>query len=143
MNKYYIYIINKNLNKKIFSSNSKKEVISEFKIYIKKHSKKISKYPSDCILLKIQKVKYNEKQPIKMVYGPIKVSISFFTITRRLSIKPNDDKRATHLFLTTEFLDKFKLPIIIKYFKKIVEYAYLDKLEKRLLAPKTIKQIKL
>jgi hypothetical protein len=143
MNKYYIYLINKNSNKKVFSSNSKKEVVSEFKIYIKKYSKKISKYPSNCILLKIQKVKYNENQPIKMVHGPIKVTISFLTITSRLSIKPIDDKRETYLFLTPEFLEKFKLPMIIKYFKKIVEYAYLNKLEKRLLSPKTINQIKL
>ena len=97
----------------------------------------------ECILLKFENVKYDEDQPIKMVHGPIKVSISFFNITPRLSIKENkDDKKNNYLFLTNKFLKNNKInEIVKKYLIKIVEYAYLDKLEKKLLAPKLIDQV--
>jgi hypothetical protein len=143
MEKYYVYFLNKTNNniKKIASSNKKDEVIHLFKKYIKLN-KNISDETHDCIILKYQKVNYNENQPIKMVFGPIKITISFYKITKRLSIKDSkDDNRNNHIFLTIKFLEKNSKNVILKYMKQIIDYANRNKLEKRLLAPKTIDQI--
>lgn len=143
MKKYYIYLLNKINNniKEVANSNKKDEVINLFKKYIKL-KKPISNETHDCILLKYQKVNYNENQPIKMVFGPIKITISFYKITKRLSITDNkDDNRNNHIFLTIKFLEKSNKNIKLKYMKKIIDYANNNKLEKRLLAPKTIDQI--
>ena len=75
-----------------------------------------------------------------MIFGPIKVEINFFEITTRGAIKSNKfETRNNHLFYTTEYLEKNNIKI--SDFKKIVKLAVYDKLEKRLLAPKTINQI--
>ena len=75
-----------------------------------------------------------------MIFGPIKVEIKFFLYSERGAIITNKyEKRNNHLFYTEEFLEKNN--ISKKNFKKIVEMAIENKLEKRLLAPKTIEQI--
>lgn len=143
MDKYYVYLLNKtdNIVKKITNSNNKSDVLKLIKEYIK--LKNINNDIYDCVLVKYEKINYNEEQPIKMVYGPIKVTVSFYKITKRQSVKENkNDNRNNYLFITKKFLDKNNKNIIIKYLKKIVEYASKNKLEKRLLAPKTIDQIK-
>ena len=150
MEKYYFYLLDKekpSIVKKIFKSNLKNDLMNESKKYIK------SKFKSDksklnsfeFILLKYENVKFNEDQPIKMVFGPIKISINFYLITDRLSIKENrNDKRNNHLFLTKKFLENnSKKSTIVKYMKAITEMASKNKLEKRLLAPKTIDQVKI
>ena len=150
MEKYHFYLLKKDdpsIVKKIFKSNKKTDIISESKKYIKSKFNELNKAESiyELILLKYQKVRFDENQPIKMVFGPIKISITFFKITDRLSIKENrDDKRNNHLFLTKNFLENNnKKPTILKYLKAITEMASKNKLEKRLLAPKTIDQIKI
>ena len=45
------------------------------------------------VLLKIKQVPYNPKQPIKMVFGPIKVEINFFGADKSCLItEPDNDK---------------------------------------------------
>ena len=76
-----------------------------------------------------------------MIFGPIKVEINFFQITNRGAIKTNKfETRNNHLFYTIEHLEKNNIKL--SDFKKIIKLAIDDKLEKRLLAPKTINQIK-
>ena len=133
--KYYLFI-KKNSKLLIFNNNSNKKLLFDsFK------NKYINNYDGlNLILLKIYKVKYNPKQPIKMIFGPIKVEINFFELSKRGAIKTNKyETRNNHLFYTTEYLDNNK--ISKKDFKKIVTLAIDNKLEKRLLAPKTIDQL--
>jgi len=142
INKYYIFV---NYTKKqkislISSHNNKKEIFSILKNKIKEKIKKENYSDISIILLKIIKVNYNPNQPIKMVFGPVKVEIKFFELSERGSIKKNNfEKRNNHLFYTNEYLENNK--IIRKDLKKIVNLAVNNKLEKRLLAPKTIDQI--
>jgi hypothetical protein len=135
LNKYYLYIRSKKKIKFFDSHNNKKEIF----INLKKNIKLKSDF--EIILITIKKVKYNPKQPIKMIFGPIKVEINFFQITNRGAIKTNKfETRNNHLFYTTEHLEKNNIKL--SDFKKIIKLAIDDKLEKRLLAPKTINQIK-
>ena len=135
INKYYLYIRSKKKIKFFDSHNNKKEIF----INLKKNIKLKSDF--EIILITIKKVKYNPKQPIKMIFGPIKVEINFFQITNRGAIKTNKfETRNNHLFYTIEHLEKNNIKL--SDFKKIIKLAIDDKLEKRLLAPKTINQIK-
>ena len=135
VNKYYLYIRSKKKIKFFDSHNNKKEIF----INLKKNIKLKSDF--EIILITIKKVKYNPKQPIKMIFGPIKVEINFFQITSRGAIKTNKfETRNNHLFYTNEYLEKNNIKL--SDFKKIIKLAINDKLEKRLLAPKTINQIK-
>lgn len=135
INKYYLYVVKNNKVKFIDSQNNKSEL---FKILKNKYQKNYSDY--SIVLIKIKKVDFNPKQPIKMVFGPIKLEIDFFQFTERGAIKMNQfEKRNNHLFYTIEFLEKNK--ISKSQFKKIINLALNNKLEKRLLAPKTIDQI--
>ena len=135
VNKYYLYIRSKKKIKFFDSHNNKKEIF----INLKKNIKLKSDF--EIILITIKKVKYNPKQPIKMIFGPIKVEINFFKITNRGAIKTNKfETRNNHLFYTIEHLEKNNIKL--SDFKKIIKLAINDKLEKRLLAPKTINQIK-
>ena len=62
-------------------------------------------------------------------------------MTNRGAIKTNKfETRNNHLFYTIEHLEKNNIKL--SDFKKIIKLAIDDKLEKRLLAPKTINQIK-
>lgn len=138
--KYYLFIKKDSKISFIGNNSNKKEIFNYFKNkYLSKISK--SKYDNiNLILLKIKKVAYNPKQPIKMVFGPIKIEINFFELSKRGAIKTNKyETRNNHLFYTTKYLDKHK--ISKKDFRKIVSLAIDNKLEKRLLAPKTIEQI--
>tara|TARA_X000000950_G_C13663732_1_gene557046 strand:+ start:44 stop:532 length:489 start_codon:yes stop_codon:yes gene_type:complete len=162
MNKYYVYMIKgDSFIKKIASSNNKKDTLDNFKLYLKNKEKKSIdlKENNKCILLKIEKINWDpsKTQPIKIIHGPIKISVNYLIITPRYSLTVNkNEKRNNHLFLTDDFIKKemkksndfpgFKpndKKKVEKYLKKIVEYSILDKLEKKLLAPKTIDQIKI
>lgn len=135
VNKYYLYIRSKKKIKFFDSHNNKKEIFINLKKNIKLNP------DFEIILITIKKVKYNPKQPIKMIFGPIKVEINFFQITNRGAIKTNKfETRNNHLFYTIEHLEKNNIKL--SDFKKIIKLAIDDKLEKRLLAPKTINQIK-
>ena len=135
VNKYYLYIRSKKKIKFFDSHNNKKEIFINLKKNIKLNP------DFEIILITIKKVKYNPKQPIKMIFGPIKVEINFFQITNRGAIKTNKfETRNNHLFYTIEHLEKNNIKL--NDFKKIIKLAIDDKLEKRLLAPKTINQIK-
>ena len=140
INTYYLFVKKKNKISLILKNSNKKEIFIDFK---KKYLAKIKKENYNIvtlILLKIKQVPYNPKQPIKMVFGPIKVEINFFELSKRGAIKTNNfETRNNHLFYTIKYLEKNK--ISSKDFKKIVELAIDNKLEKRLLAPKTIEQI--
>jgi hypothetical protein len=93
--------------------------------------------------LKIEKVKkWNPKIPTNILGGPIKLSFTFFDITKKLKIKKKEDKRAIQIvYYTLEYYEKNNIKL--KDLKKVAELAFLNKLEKRLLAPKLITQIKL
>ena len=139
IDKYYLFLKNKSKVSFVGNNSNKKEILLNFK---KKHISKIKNYENvTLVLLKIKLVEFNPEQPIKMVFGPIKVDIEFLEISKRGAIKKNKyETRNNHLFYTTKYLDKHK--ISKKDFKKIVSLAIDNKLEKRLLAPKTIDQIK-
>lgn len=139
INKYYLFVNYKNKTSLILNNSNKKEIFFDFK---KNFINKIKKFEdATLILLTIKKVNYNPKQPIKMVFGPIKIEINFFELSKRGAIKTNKfEKRNNHLFYTIPYLEKNK--ISKKDFKKIAQLAFDDKLEKRLLAPKTIDIIK-
>ena len=139
--KYYLYIKKSDKKVKLVSnSNNKNEMIKNFKSNYLKKIKKESYNLYSLILIKIKKVNYNQNAKIKLVTGPIKVDVSIFYISNRGAIKSNPlEKRNNHLFYTLKFLKKNKLSK--KHFKLIADKAYQDKLEKRILAPKTIEQI--
>tara|TARA_B100001093_G_C26625244_1_gene926460 strand:+ start:417 stop:866 length:450 start_codon:yes stop_codon:yes gene_type:complete len=142
INKYYIYVIFKMKQKISFidTHNNKKEL---FKILKNKMKQKVSKdnfEKYEIVLINIKKVAYNPNQPIKMVFGPVKLEIDFLEFSNRGAIKANKfEKRNNHLFYTLEFLKNNK--ISKSQFKKVIELALENKLEKRLLAPKVIEQI--
>lgn len=150
MEKYTIYLVKKDKLKVknvhlINRASNKKEIFKLAKKYIE--SKKIAKEDVsryEIALIKFEKVKYNPNQPIKMVFGPYKISIEFLQITNRYSAKKDEkEKKNNHLFITENYLDSSKLNEFNykKYFKKMISMAYENKLEKRLLAPKTIDQL--
>ena len=115
----------------ILKNSNKKEIFLDFK---KKYLVKIkpNNYENiSIILLKIKKVTYNPNQPIKMVFGPIKVEINFFELSKRGAIRNNKfEIRNNHLFYTIEYLENNN--ISIKDFKKIVDLAINNKLERRI-----------
>lgn len=140
IDKYYLFTYKNSKISLVGNNSNKKEIFSDFKNKFIKKIKKDKYQHYEVILLKIKLVPYNSKQPIKMVFGPIKVEINFFQISARGAIKTNKfETRNNHLFYTTDFLQKNK--ISKKDFKKIIKLAINNKLEKRLLAPKTIEQI--
>lgn len=139
ISRYYVYLLNIE-NKKIKfidHKNNKKELFLKVKEKVI-NKKDIENY--NIVLLKIKKVVFNKNQPIKMVFGPVKVEIDFFEFTKRKAITSNkNEKRNNHLFYTEEYLQDNK--ISKKDLLKIVDLAVNGKLEKRFLAPKTINQI--
>ena len=153
MEKYTIYLVKKDKLKVknvhlINRSSNKKEIFKLAKKYIE--GKKIAKEDLnryEIALIKFEKVKYNPNQPIKMVFGPYKISIEFLQITNRYSAKKDEkEKKNNHLFITENYLDSSHSTKLNgfnykKYFKKMIIMAYENKLEKRLLAPKTIDQL--
>ena len=69
--------------------------------------------------------------------GPVRI----LAVGENLVKDSKDDNRNNHIFLTIKFLEKNSKNVILKYMKQIIDYANRNKLEKRLLAPKTIDQI--
>jgi hypothetical protein len=139
MNKYFFYKINTLTNKvSLINKGDKKTELSK---EVNKTLKNQDKY--QIILLKIEKVKkWNPKIPTNILGGPIKLSFTFFDITKKLKIKKKEDKRAIQIvYYTLEYYEKNNIKL--KDLKKVAELAFLNKLEKRLLAPKLITQIKL
>ena len=138
--KYYMFVSYKNKFKFVGNSNSKVEIFKNFK---KKYLEKINKkyyLETNLILLKLTKVEFDPNKKIKLIAGPVKIDIVFFDLSKRGAVKENPkEKRNNHLFYTPKFLEKNK--ISKKHFKLIVEKAFNNKLEKKLLAPKTIEQI--
>lgn len=139
MNKYFFYKINTLTNKiSLINKGDKKTELSK---EVNKTLKNQDKY--QIMLLKIEKVKkWNPKIPLNILGGPIKISFTFFDITKKLKIKKKEDKRAIQIiYYTLEYYEKNNIKL--KDLKKVAELAFLNKLEKRLLAPKLITQIKL
>jgi hypothetical protein len=137
MNKYFFYKINTLTNKvSLINKGDKKTELSK---EVNKTLKNQDKY--QIMLLKIEKVKkWNPKIPANILGGPIKISFTFFDITKKLKIKKKEDKRAIQIiYYTLEYYEKNNIKL--KDLKKVAELAFLNKLEKRLLAPKLITQI--
>jgi len=137
MNKYFFYKINTLTNKvSLINKGDKKTELSK---EVNKTLKNQDKY--QIMLLKIEKVKkWNPKIPLNILGGPIKISFTFFDITKKLKIKKKEDKRAIQIiYYTLEYYEKNNIKL--KDLKKVAELAFLNKLEKRLLAPKLITQI--
>ena len=137
MNKYFFYKINTLTNKvSIINKGDKK---SDLFKEVNKTLKDQDKY--QIMLLKIEKVKkWNPKIPANILGGPIKLSFTFFDITKKLKIKKKEDKRTIQIiYYTLEYYEKNNIKL--KDLKKVAELAFLNKLEKRLLAPKLITQI--
>ena len=134
--KYYMFNLNKEKNKitLIGYSTSKKEILNTLKQ---------NKIENDIILIKLEKTKWTPttKIPANMLSGPIKVFFSFYTVSIKNKIQENkEDPRAVQfLFYTYDYYLKYK--IRIKDLKKLSKLAFVNKLEKRLLAPKLITQI--
>ena len=137
MNKYFFYKINTLTNKVYLINKGDKK--SELSKEVNKTIKNQDKY--QIMLLKIEKVKkWNPKIPANILGGPIKISFTFFDITKKLKIKKKEDKRAIQIiYYTLEYYEKNNIKL--KDLKKVAELAFLNKLEKRLLAPKLITQI--
>lgn len=137
MNKYFFYKINTLTNKVslINKGDKKSDLFKE----VNKTLKDQDKY--QIMLLKIEKVKkWNPKIPANILGGPIKLSFTFFDLTKKLKIKKKEDKRAIQIvYYTLEYYEKNNIKL--KDLKKVAELAFLNKLEKRLLAPKLITQI--
>lgn len=124
MNKYFFYKFNILTHKVslINKGNSKTELSKEVNQTLQSQDK------YQIMLLKIEKKK------------TIKISFSFFDITKKLKIKKKEDKRAIQvIYYTLEYYEKNNIKL--KDLKKVAELAFLNKLEKRLLAPKLINQI--
>ena len=137
MNKYFFYKFNALTNKvSLINKGDKKSELSK---EVNKTIKNQDKY--QIMLLKIEKVKkWNSKIPANILGGPIKISFTFFDITKKLKIKKKEDKRAVQIvYYTLEYYEKNNIKL--KDLKKVAELAFLNKLEKRLLAPKLITQI--
>jgi len=137
MNKYFFYKINTLTNKvSLINKGDKKSDLSK---EVNKTLKDQDKY--QIMLLKIEKVKkWNPKIPPNILGGPIKISFIFFDLTKKLKIKKKEDKRAIQIiYYTLEYYEKNNIKL--KDLKKVAELAFLNKLEKRLLAPKLITQI--
>lgn len=133
-NKYYLIFPNKKF--KIIDKNNNKTEI--FKNANKKLNKKKLTENTDFILLILEKNK-NKNSLAKT--GPVKINILFFKTTKRGAIKiDKKDKRNNLLFYTEDYLKKNK--IRSKDLKKVAKAAFINKLEKRLFAPKLINQIK-
>mgnify|MGYP003973650631 FL=1 len=136
--KYYLIFPDKKF-KIIIKNNNIQQLIKEYRNKIKKN-KDLYKLKT-FILLKFTKTKKKLKSSIKFFTGPIKVQIIFYKSSLRSAIKiDNNDFRNNILFYTKEYLETYK--INKKDLKKIAQGAYNDKLETRLLAPKSIDQIK-
>ena len=98
MNKYFFYKFNALTNKVYLINKGDKK--SELSKEVNKTIKNQDKY--QIMLLKIEKVKkWNSKIPANILGGPIKLSFTFFDITKKLKIKKKEDKRAIQIIYYT------------------------------------------
>ena len=141
-----IKIENKYLFFKFDSQNNKLSLIDKGTSksdLIKNINKKNINKKYQILLMKIEKKKewsLTTKIPINMLGGPIKISFLFFNLTDKNKLKSKDDERAIQIiYYTWEYYQQHN--ITIKDLKKVANLAFLNKLEKRLLAPKLILQI--
>ena len=138
--KYKYYLIFPNKKYKILAKNN------NLRILLKEGKEKIlnkkDKYVDNkMIVLKLTKQKeVINKSKIKLYTGPIKVEMFSYKVSKRGTIKLDEKSKSNLLFYTQKYLDKNK--INMTDLKKIAKAFYTDKLEKRLLAPKLIDQIK-
>jgi hypothetical protein len=137
-NKYLFFKFNSEKNKIILieKGNSKSELIKSI-------NKKNINNKYDILLMKLEKKKewsLNTKIPINMLGGPIKISFLFFTLTNKNKLKNKEDARSIQiLYYTWEYYQKYNIKT--KDLKEVAKLSFLNKLEKRLLAPKLIDQI--
>ena len=138
-NKYYFFKINKKTNKvsSLNKGNSKSELTKD----IYKNKKINSDY--EVVLFKFEFVKEwhpDKKIPINMIGGPIKIKFDFFSVSPKNKLKKVEDKRIVQMiYYTLDYYKKNKIKSLD--LKKVAELAFLNKLEKRLMAPKIITQI--
>ena len=137
-NKYIMFKINPDKNKiSTFVKVDSKDELNQ------KTKGKIVKNTNEFVLLTLEKTKWNPntKIPVNMLGGPIKVLFSFYSVSKKSTIKKNkNDPRAIQfLFYTYDYYLKKKIKI--DDLKNITLLAYQNKLEKRALAPKLITQI--
>ena len=137
--KYKYYLVFPKKKYKIISKNN------NLRILLKEGKEKIFKNKDKYVDLKVvllkltkQKIVKNESK-IKLYTGPIKVEMFNYKITKRGTIKLNEKSKSNLLFYTDKYLEKNKIKS--KDLMKIGKAFDLDKLEKRLLAPKLINQI--
>lgn len=137
-NKYLFFKFNSENNKIILidKGNSKSELIKSI------NKKNINK-EYDILLMKLEKKKEwspNTKIPINMLGGPIKISFSFFNLSNKNKLKSKEDPRSIQIiYYTLEYYQKHNIKS--KDLKEVAKLCFLNKLEKRLLAPKLIDQI--
>lgn len=136
--KFFMFKLNKeNNNVSLITKANSKEELNE-----KSKGKKIS-LDNDIVLITLEKTRWTPitKIPPNMLSGPIKVYFSFYTVNKNGKIKKNkEDPRAVQfLFYTYDYYLKNKIKI--DDLKKLAKIAFVNKLEKRLLAPKLITQI--
>ena len=121
----------------IEKGNSKSELIKNI-------NKKTIKQKYEIILMKLEKVKewsLQSKIPINMIGGPIKISFLFFDLTNKNKVKHKEDSRSIQIvYYTWEYFQKNNIKL--SDLKKVAKLSVSNKLEKRLLAPKLIEQIK-
>ena len=98
INTYYLFLKKNNKISLILKNSNKKEIFIDFKNKYLDKVKKEDYNIVNLILLKIKQVPYNPQQPIKMIFGPIKVEITFFELSKRGAIKVNQfETRNNHL----------------------------------------------
>ena len=140
MIKYKYYFIDLDKKFKILGKNNNLSLIlKEIKEKLKKNKKKnINK---NLILLKLTKFKNKSKKSIlKLKTGPIRVDIINYYTNERCTLKISENKTNNYLYYTEKYLEKYK--IRLDDLRKIAKASFKNKLEKRLLAPKLIDQIK-
>lgn len=98
---------------------------------------------NELILLKLSKTdwKPNNKIPINMLGGPIKITFTFCKLSPNGNItKIEDNRDLRFLYYTIDYYNKYGIKN--DDLLKVADMCFNDKLEKRLLAPKLITQIK-
>jgi hypothetical protein len=143
--KYYLFelnrksILSRENTKKQLEDKKKKELEDKKKKELEDKKKKITNLDSDLMIMKLEKMK-DWKPNSKYIGGPIKITFSFYTISKKNKLKKVEDKRAVQIiYYTWDYYQKNKIKS--SDLKKIAFLAFQNKLEKRLLAQKLISQI--
>ena len=136
--KYYFIDLDKKF-KILGKNNNLSLILKEIKNKLKKNKKKnINK---NLILLKLTKFKNkNKKSILKLKTGPIRVDVINYYTNERCTLKISENKTNNYLYYTEKYLEKYK--IRLDDLRKIAKASFKNKLEKRVLAPKLINQIK-